>query len=363
MKKTGVLVFLIFFLALAAQAEDGTQDEYSSDARDTLPVYNETYDIELNNHNEFLNAKENFKFDNSIQESLYDQDGNLVGVQVTDEEGNVLVLGRGLLDQDEDGNPVYRVPTGDGEEVITLGEQKGYEESGICVLMYYLAEKSTGGRQPRSTGGAEPSGDGDNEGKRENPPIVIIIPDTGDGDDPIEKVAKDPSRLKPLIDDIRDALANAGTAGQGAYEQYLENSSTYYEKAYQAIFSNLKKLKEDGIVAGDGFEKIKYTNASSQKARAVIDKIVEAIETEAQPGEVPDGSVDEIAEQLYAYKAEYLLPAVELYDRRIEESLKYIQDVIDGVIASRVALYFNIEKEKIDVLINLPKLDIKKKSE
>jgi len=344
MKKTGVLVFLILFLALAAQADDGTQDEYSSDANDTLPVYDATNDIALQNHNALLDATVNFHFSKATQENVYDKEGNLIGVQVIDEEGNVLFFGKGVFDRTENGNSVYALETGTGTQYVTLGQGEGESESEKYFITY----------TPRG---------GMDDGEKPNPVIIFAISEGYAGEDPLKKAASDPSYLPDLMESIRNGLNEAGGAGQDAYEQYLENSSTYYEKAYQTIFSNLKKLKEGGIVTGDGFEKIKNTGALSREARDVIDGIVEAIELEAQPGEIPYGSVDEIAEQLYVYKAEYLLPAIEIYDSRIEESLKYIQDVIDGVIASRVALYFNIEKEKIDVLINLPKLDIKKKSE
>jgi hypothetical protein len=48
-------------------------------------------------------------------------------------------------------------------------------------------------------------------------------------------------------------------------------------------------------------------------------------------------------------------PGTELYENRIEEALEYMNEMIEKLTVSQLALYLNMKKDKIDVIINLQK--------
>lgn len=190
--------------------------------------------------------------------------------------------------------------------------------------------------------------------KETAPKIIIYYPENTVK---LEDVARKPVKFD--VREIDKAMARASRMEKAALNAYLGKTAQYYEKVGAELRRNIKELAQPGVKIENTAEKIPAGGALTPEERKAIDEAVARIRAKAGR----DGSEEALAEFLSfedSLRRGILAPEKAAYDKKIESAVRYIDGMIDKLINSRLALYLNIDKDKIDAVISLPELKKKR---
>ncbi len=157
------------------------------------------------------------------------------------------------------------------------------------------------------------------------------------GDATIEDIAKKP--IKFDIKDVEGAISKAAMLKSSAAKEYVDMTKEYYLKME-------KELVKMGAIPGNA------DGVSELERRRRVDDAVEEINRQAQK-KAPTKEYSELLAAERTLRGKFVTQAEEIYDDKVKKAQKYINDMIDNLIASRIAVYMNVKKDKMDVLINL----------
>jgi hypothetical protein len=277
--------------------------------------FEQDYEVQYNEdgHIEKVSYEDGTEFSYSYQ---YDQDGELVGCQLMSNRG----LGIQFTRESAPG-------------------QTGGPE--ISVTIFRLLEIGESQRL------GDPATGGDDISEER---VVVIYKTSGLR---IEDIARTPMKFD--VSKMQDILAEASEEKQKALREYFENTESYYEKVSDELREHFDALASETDL-GTAFDGLEETGAMDAERRKLIDDAVQLIRSEAEnaeEGEKP--ATEEFLSVEEAQRMEVIGPQRAIYDGKIEEILKTIHAMIDTLLSSKLALYLNLQKDKIETIINLPK--------
>lgn len=151
---------------------------------------------------------------------------------------------------------------------------------------------------------------------------------------------------KPVTFDFKEiakALESTSRQNGQALKNYEKDTSDYYSEVKRVFEVKRAALASAGIIVPKPSDK-----------REAIDKAVTEVYVCAKNGSGSREITDFIAIEK-TLRGRIVSPAREIYEDRVESAIEYANGMIDKLLSSHLALYLNVKKDKIDVIINLPK--------
>jgi hypothetical protein len=257
-----------------------------------------------------------------------DDGGNLVGCTIASEKGDIKIVLR-LSEKINDPAIIGSTHT-NGQQLKDL------------LIEIYIGDDSgnTGG------GGVGPR---PSAGESARPVAVYRVRQKVD----LEDIAQKP--IKFDLREIKKAVSKTAELKDSALKEYMNNTSKYYEEVEKELKNKLKGIESMEARLRALSEKLEDTGMSNGERRTTVDKIVEYVYVMA---EKEDGN--KIAKDILVFEKDLrekiLNPEKAIYDKRIEAALEYVHGMIDTLVESKLALFLNLKKDKIEVVVNLPEL-------
>jgi len=200
-----------------------------------------------------------------------------------------------------------------------------------------------------SPGPDNPVGPGPDDPENPDGDIVIIIDEPVD----LEGIAHEPIDFEKFLDAFRDVDEDL----RKARDEYMEETEPYYEKMLEELTAKVDSLESEGIDLKPYFSRGLGSNDTKEGIkRSLINEAVAEIAEAAKQEDVKPVAEDLISLE-ERYSEEFLRLSMDNYENKTEKILEYIQGIIDELLTSKLAIYMNKKKEKIDVIINLPELE------
>lgn len=168
----------------------------------------------------------------------------------------------------------------------------------------------------------------------------------------LNEVARKP--IKFDFKEIKKAVSMAAKLRDDAVKEYEKNTAQYYAEVGTELKNRFAGCGEEDAKLASLLMKVDEKEPAAQEARKTVDEAVDYIRSSAKV----DG-VSQTKEEFLIFenglRERILTPATEIYEGRIDAAVEYITIIIDKLIGSRLAVYFDLKKDKIDVIINLKK--------
>jgi len=257
-----------------------------------------------------------------------DDSGNLVGCTIASEKGEIKI--------------VLKLSEKIKEPPINGGTYTSGQQLRDLLIEIYIGDDSgnTGG------GGVGPSPSATAPAK---PVVVYRVRQKVD----LEDIAQKP--IKFDLREIKKAVSKTAELKDSALKEYMNNTSKYYEEVEKELKNKLKGIESMEARLRALSEKLEDAGMSNGEKRTTIDKIVEYVYVMA---EKEDGS--KISKDILVFekslREKILNPEKAIYDKKIEAALEYVHGMIDTLVESKLALFLNLKKDKIEVVVNLPEL-------
>ena len=191
-------------------------------------------------------------------------------------------------------------------------------------------------KQGNAKGPAQSSAPGSEPHARAKPTLVY----SGKTNISPEEMARTPVKFD--FKNINIAIAKAEGIKKGALKNYEKNSENYYSEVEKA-------LVKSGFLSND------KSGMSEQGRREGIDKgVADACSASL------NGNGSEVLRELIVKEKVLrgkILTALAEYDSRIREAQGNIDDMVDKLINSKLAVYLNAKKDKVDAIVKLPKIE------
>ena len=152
-----------------------------------------------------------------------------------------------------------------------------------------------------------------------------------------EDVSRTPEKFD--FNSIKTAISQAEGIKEGALKNYEKSSASYYNEVEKVLIKN-------GIQSND---------KSGAARREVVDKAVADAYSASAKGSGSEAS-QEITAKEKILRGKILIPALAEYNSRIKEAQGDIDNMIDKLINSKLALYLDAKKDKVDAIIKLPNI-------
>ncbi|OGW75280.1 MAG: hypothetical protein A2Z72_00990 [Omnitrophica bacterium RBG_13_46_9] len=175
--------------------------------------------------------------------------------------------------------------------------------------------------------------------------VAIVYPDGKWG---LEDIAKTPVKFD--FKELKDTVKKVSDAKEKAHQEYLKNTQPYYDELYKELETRFDSLDSE-IDLDKRFKE--FENAKGLEKRKLIDDAVEYARSRLGKEEGVKPVTEEFLTVEDRCRKEYLESSKLQYDETIEKALEYVYTVIDRLLSSRLALYLDLKKDKIDVVINL----------
>lgn len=169
------------------------------------------------------------------------------------------------------------------------------------------------------------------------PPIAVFH---GKGDIDFEDIARTPAKFD--FKNINEAVTETERSKNAAVTQYEKSLSTYYKEM-------------DKVLAKKGLLLKGRKDMPEQAARRAVDRSVADAYDRIAKG-VRSRDLEDIVDADKVLRSKVLLPAGEAYEARIKEARIRMDQVIDDLIASKLTLYINSKKDKMDAIVKLPEI-------
>ena len=254
-----------------------------------------------------------------------DSSGNMVGCTIVSEKGDIKIVLK-LVDKIKE--PVINGST----------QTNGMEPKDLLIEIYIGDDSDNTGVGPRASA---------NEPAR--PVAIYRVRQKVD----LEEMAEKP--IKFDLKEIKKAVSKTAELKDSALKEYMNNTSKYYEEVEKELKNKLKGLDSMEARLRALSEKLEDAGTTNVEKRATIDNIVEYVYVMA---EKEGGS--KIAKDILVFEKDLrdkiLNPEKAVYDKKIEAALEYVHGMIDTLVESKLALFLNLKKDKIEVVVNLPEL-------
>ncbi len=317
-----LIVCLTFLFGAPVQADeqvvpsiDGPQER--ADRPDRVPLSNFITNNKLvENSVDIKNAFETA--DKDIQLIKYNEDGTISSVQYAD--GTTALYSQ---EYDGEGNLSVCTVESDGVEIIFSSEEK----------IASLKSAETKNSQPG-----------------ENKNIVVYCPAKKQD---LDKIARKP--IKFDFGKIEKAVSEASEFRKKAMEEYKKKTSAYYYKVEKELKNILKALGPKDAKIEKYARELARKDTFDEKRRGIIDEAVIYIYSVAKK-DSKNEVVNEFLVPERDLREKILTHELEIYEGRVETALARINKIIDELINSKLALYLDLQKDKIDAVISLPEL-------
>lgn len=178
-------------------------------------------------------------------------------------------------------------------------------------------------------------------------PVIIYVPD-----DTLKQIARKPIDFD--FDKVKDGFDKALKEKNKAYEEYAKNTAPYYDKILNELAGSADGLKAEGVKV-DLSSKNKNPDGSIDAGqRKNIDAAVQEIGRLAKEGRGATRQAERFIALERILANEFLSPNRQIFEDKIKQAVDYVNKIIDAVIKSKLAVYLNANKDKIEAIVNLP---------
>ncbi|MFH0764586.1 MAG: hypothetical protein V1927_06240 [Candidatus Omnitrophota bacterium] len=267
---------------------------------------------------------------------VYDKDGKLAMISLTSNDGMFLEF-RAVEDKKDKQNSSPDLPQDNGEP--RGGIRTNRCEDSLC-------------------------GDRDR-------PITSIVDDTQKPPEPIEPVKKPEDKpeiivylpqyalpqiaRKPIdFDKIKDGFDKALKEKNKAYEEYMKKTTPYYEKILNELAASAGGLKAEGVKVDINVKDKKPDGSIDARQRKSVDEAVQDIRRRAEEGRGEARQAERFIAVEKILSDEFLNPNRQIFEDKVKKAVDYVNKIIDAVIKSKLAVYLNVDKDKIETIVNLP---------
>ena len=192
----------------------------------------------------------------------------------------------------------------------------------------------------------------DKRSGRDSEPLVVINV-TKDGPTAYD-VSHKPASYE-FISRIENALDGMENEKRFARAEYQKNSSAYYDRVENSLAVNKKALAASGIDVSSFITDVGKPGIKAEEKRRIIDEAVNYVRSEAAKDATGESAKDFMMVEKAA-REEVLDPAMAIYEGKIEKALAYLYSIIESLMQSKLVLYMDTAKERIDAIINLPEI-------
>ena len=269
-------------------------------------------------------------------------------------DGVTITMAKGYKGSDNS----YTVKTTGGERPVPGSEQMttSYESSYENEDVYFMIIEETPNKDSDDAPVDDPGDDPDEDvGDDPDEDVIVIVLPGPHGREILDDTSREPMDYD-FIKRIKDSMDSASKDRQAAYNEYMKNTESYYKKTYAALKEKAGDFKSENIELTKYFKGLASAETAETGKRELIDDAVAYIAREAEIAGDEKIVTMEFLTAEKTYREQFLKIGKEVYDRKIEKILEYIDALINELLGSRLGLYFNKTKDKIDVIINLPKL-------
>jgi len=181
--------------------------------------------------------------------------------------------------------------------------------------------------------------------------IIIVI---NDPEFDLNAIAQDPLDFSKFINTINGVDKDV----KEAHDEYIQATEPYYKNMLKELTAKADSLKSEGIDLKPYFSQgLDGNDIKENIKRSLIDEAVEYVHYEVAKEEGAKVVAENIIMLEERYSQEFLRLSKDNYESKTEKILEYIQGIIDELLTSKLAVYMNKNKQKIDVIINLPELE------
>jgi|GEM_PF-2649372 len=168
----------------------------------------------------------------------------------------------------------------------------------------------------------------------------------------LDSLAKNPVKFD--FGAIDKAITMTSSLQVEAFSEYVKNTAGYYEKIEDELRNNKALKASEDLRMRIFVSKIYKDNVSVSEKRNAIDEAVAYIRSRAA-NENEKNAVREFSDIEHNLRQTILSPERRAYEGKVKDALEHIYAMIDKLLTSKLVLYMNLKKEKIDVVIRLPK--------
>lgn len=230
------------------------------------------------------------------------------------------------------------------ESVNTGGIQKTPEAGEEYVVEIYLAGTGRNPPSPDNSGDRPPDPNkplpntkpGPDKPSPRSQPVWVFH---GKADIDLEDIAR-----KPVVFDFKSigkAISQAAGLKDVAIREYQKSVSDYYQKVE-------KVLMEKKLLSGEPAEA-----PGRSGRREAVDRAIAGAYNASGQGRGTEELKELIAKER-VLRNKMLIPAVAAYEARLKEAQAGIDLMIEKLIDSKLAVYMDVTKKKIDVVVKLP---------
>lgn len=156
------------------------------------------------------------------------------------------------------------------------------------------------------------------------------------------------------FDKIKDGFEKALKEKNEAYEEYMKKTAPYYGKILNELAASADGLKAEGVKVDLGAKNKNPDGSMDAGERKNVDEVVQEIRRRAKEGRGEARQAGRFIAVERILADEFLSPNRQIFEDKIKQAVGYVNKVIDEVIKSKLAVYLNARKDKIEAIVNLP---------
>lgn len=323
-------IFLISFLVIAtscALADDGgmkavpipVEKPYLiPQSRDNFRAINKAAVEHMNDVEDWSTNKDNIEYDEkgrivsmgfedgSTMECAY-EGGNVANITFRDKDGNEVIIRRAYDDNEDDDTAM----TNFLNDLYKFRKEK--EEKKIVPVI-----------------------------------VTVYLPQ------PLEPFVQNPKPFK--FDEIKDQIRKITEEREAIMDEYLKKSDSYYKSIIKQLKEKRLAFKKEGIDFNEDIvcRELEPSKLINGKDRGAIDDTVRYIRKQSEESAIPRITADYflVSERLFYNK--YMRTARGIYEHKMARTIAYLNEVIEGIIKSNLAIYLRATTETIDAVVQLP---------
>ena len=186
-------------------------------------------------------------------------------------------------------------------------------------------------------------------GRNSESVVRVFLPDDGHG---LNDIA-----TKPLPNEffksINKALDDLANARKSAKDEYVSKTEHYYVNVEEKLGKMKNKFVSEGAFVSEFLKEADAAPTQSAKRKAV-DEAVGYLYAKGRSGEKNE-TIEDFLKVEKGLRDKIIVPEMQIYEGKIESALKYVYSIIDELMKSKLALFMDANKDKIEAIINLPK--------
>jgi hypothetical protein len=183
------------------------------------------------------------------------------------------------------------------------------------------------------------------------PKSIVRFEDAVRNEISLEDIAKKPVEFD--FDRIGKALDDTAAAEKKAYYEYVKATDLYYEMVYKKLEEGMEKMKYEGMDINGYMKAAGDEGVTWKKRREVIDEAVAFIRKAAEGDRSGSGTAGAFLTFEARCREDILDPSKELYDKRIDEAVRYVNTIVEELVESKIGLYLVKKDLRIEAIVNL----------